>query len=105
MEMNLRNSENGSPVSREHKGTVLISGLRALISHIGYLLTEAPDRYKNPPNAQGYVQMSTNRGCGSGGGNDNRYTEEQARNDAHREAERKNRDAEKQLQRMANRPR
>lgn len=105
MEMNLRKSENRGSFSKEHKVTALISGLRTFISHICYLLTEAPDSYKKVPNAQEYAQMSTNRGCGSGGGNDNRNTEEQARNDAHREALRKNKDAERELIRNGSRPR
>lgn len=75
MILNLRNSENGGSFSREHKGTGPISGLRALISQLGYLLTEAPDRYKKVPNEQEYAQMSTNKGCGSG--IDNGETEEQ----------------------------
>ncbi len=105
MEMNLRNSENVGSFSREHKGTGPISGLRDLISHLGYLLTEAPDRYKQFPTTQEFAQMSTNKGCGSSGGNDDQYTEEQAKKDAHREGLRRDQQARRELEQGARRPR
>lgn len=105
MVMNLRNSENGGSFSREHKGAGLISRLSAVIKHIGTLLTVPPAQYNIFPTPEQFERMKKNQGCGPSGGNDNRYTEEQARNDAHREAVRNNRDAEKKLIKNGSRPR
>lgn len=105
MILNLRNSENGGTISSEHKGAGPIARLGAVIKHIGTLLTEAPAQYNIFPTPEQFERMKKNQGCGPSGGNDNPYTEQQARNDAHREGLRRDQQAKKELEQGAKKPR
>ena len=68
--MSFTNSELGGSISREHKGTGLISRLRAIMSHIGTLLTEAPAQYNVFPTPEKFESMKKNQGCGPSGGSE-----------------------------------
>lgn len=71
MVISFTKSEHGGSISREHKGTGLISRLRAVMSQIGTLLTDAPAQYNVFPTPEQFERMKRNQGCGSSFGGSN----------------------------------
>jgi len=100
MILNLRNSEIGGSISNEHKATGLISRLRAFMSHIGTLLTEAPDRYYRVPNQEELRLLSLNKGCSpvGSGTNDGASSDDLHEEELKAERERRQREAYKREQ-------